>query len=57
MQKTFENCSLIKKCVRKGIGEPDYRNGKCCGYQKSENDDEPCEECKKCKLNEHYGVE
>ena len=46
MQRTLENCTLIQKCVRKGIGGPEQRNGKCMGYQKSENDDEPCEICK-----------
>lgn len=51
MMRTLENCSLIQKCVRKGIGEPEQRNGVCLGYQKGENDDEPCEKCKSCKLN------
>ena len=40
MQRTLENCTLIQKCVRKGIGGPEQRNGKCMGYQKSENDDQ-----------------
>lgn len=57
MQRTLENCTLIQKCVRRGIGNPEQRNGKCMGYQKSENDDEPCEICKSCKLNEYYGIE
>lgn len=54
MKRTLDNCSLIKKCVRKGIGEPEQRNGSCLGYQKSENDDEPCNECKCCTLNISY---
>lgn len=54
MIRTLENCSLIQKCVRKGIGEPEQRNGVCLGYQKGENDDEPCEKCKSCKLNISY---
>ena len=54
MKRTFENCTLIQKCVRSGIGEPERRNGKCLGYQKGENDDEPCEICKKCSLNESF---
>ena len=57
MQRTLENCTLIQKCVRKGIGSPEQRNGKCMGYQKSENDDEPCEFCKQCPLNENYNIE
>ena len=40
MQRTLENCTLIQKCVRKGIGGPEQRNSKCSGYQKGENDDE-----------------
>ena len=35
MIRTLENCSLIQKCVRKGIGEPEQRNGVCLGYQKA----------------------
>ena len=54
MKRTLENCSLIQKCVRKGIGEPEQRNGFCGGYQRGEDDDEPCEKCKCCKLNIHY---
>lgn len=52
MQRTLENCTLIKKCIKKGIGEPEqYRNlNKCVGYAKGENDDEPCEQCKRCRL-------
>lgn len=51
MQRTIENCSLIKSCVKKGIGEPKrfWHINKCEGYQKDENDDEPCEKCKSCK--------
>lgn len=51
MQRTIENCYLIKKCVQDGIGAPDrfWNINRCEGYQKSENDDEPCEQCKKCK--------
>lgn len=52
MKRTLENCTLIKKCVAKGIGAPEqYRNlNKCMGYARSEGDDEPCEKCKKCRL-------
>lgn len=55
MKRTLYNCSLIKKMVAKGMGEPERHYVTCVGYQKSENDDEPCEICKKCKLNYMYG--
>lgn len=50
--RTIENCTLIQKCVKKGIGEPQQWHfiNKCEGYQRGENDDEPCEQCKKCKF-------
>ena len=54
MQRTFENCTLIKKCVSIGIGEPEQYENKCVGYARGENDDEPCEQCKNCKLNTSY---
>ena len=49
--RTLDNCTLIKKCVKAGIGEPQqwYNINKCEGYQRGENDDEPCEQCKKCR--------
>lgn len=52
MQRTLENCSLIKRNVKRGIGEPEqyYNINKCLGYAKSEMDDEPCETCKNCKF-------
>lgn len=51
MKRTLDNCTLIKKCVKLGIGEPKkFRSiQQCEGYQKEENDDEPCEQCKRCK--------
>ena len=52
MPRTIENCTLIKKGIKQGIGEPTrfYNVNKCEGYAKSEVDDEPCEQCKKCKF-------
>ena len=52
MTRTIYNCSIVKKQVKRGIGEPEryYMIEKCLGYAKSGNDDEPCEDCKKCKL-------
>lgn len=53
-KRTLEHCSLITQCVRAGIGKPHQANGKCDGYEKSANDDGPCEQCKKCELNTYY---
>lgn len=50
----MKDCSFVKECVSKGLGEPMQKNGKCAGYQKSDIDDEPCERCKNCELNEFY---
>jgi hypothetical protein len=52
-RRTIENCSVVKKAVRTGLGEPENQNGRCLGYAGSygPDDDEPCEECKACKLN------
>lgn len=51
MQKTIENCSLIRHCVKKGIGEPDrfFYVNKCGGYKQENTVDELCDQCKKCK--------
>ena len=47
MTRTLDNCALIKR-----YGKPSQYDGKCEGLQVSKIDDEPCKECKKCKL--HY---
>lgn len=51
--RTLDNCTLIKECVKAGIGSPKqyYNIERCEGYAKSEFDDEPCEKCKKCRYN------
>ena len=51
MQRTIENCTLIQKGVKQGLGEPNrfYNVNKCEGYAKSEYDDEPNKQCKECK--------
>lgn len=49
MKRTLDNCRLVQK-----YGRPRQQDGKCAGFQKSEIDDEPCEICKECKLNEFY---
>lgn len=49
-KRTLEHCSLITYCEKVGIGRPNQKNGKCDGYQRSYEDDEPCEKCSRCKL-------
>lgn len=43
--RTIENCTVIKKCIKEGIGEPKqyYYLNRCEGYA-------PFEKCKKCKF-------
>ena len=44
-KRTPDNCQYIKRC-----GEPGRDGaGKCLGFAKSKNDDEPCEVCKRCR--------
>ena len=52
MTRTIYNCSVVQKQVNRGIGKPEqyYNLNKCLGYAKSDNDDEPCEACKRCKF-------
>ena len=52
-KRTIENCSLIKKLK----GKPRQSEDKCDGFQVSEDDDEPCKICKKCRLNTFYEAE
>lgn len=40
--------STSEPCIIKGI-EPASDNRPCIGYQKSKEDDEPCEMCRGCK--------
>lgn len=51
-KRTPDNCSLIKR-----HGEPERSDGKCIGFAVSEINDEPCEDCKKCKYNTAYEPE
>lgn len=51
MKRTLEHCSLITK-----YGKPKQYDGKCEGFQKSNTDDEPCNQCMDCKLNVFYDV-
>lgn len=50
--KTIDNCTVIKNAVKRGIGKPEqyYNLNKCLGYARGEDDDEPCNACKKCKF-------
>lgn len=51
MKRTLDNCRLIK---RNGGAEQDRAKGTCLGFGRSACDDEPCDECKHCKLYESY---
>lgn len=53
MKRTLEHCGLITKMGDKDC-PPKQEDGKCYGYGKSQDDDEPCEICKECKLNVFY---
>lgn len=59
MKRTIDNCSLVKEAIKQMIGSPDIIDGKCMGYSSEPDadgdDDESCETCKKCKLNNTYG--
>jgi hypothetical protein len=54
VKRTLDNCRLIK---RHGKPEQDRENGICLGFGRGENDDEPCDTCKECKLNSTYDAE
>lgn len=49
-KRTLEHCRLITKM---GV-RPRQHDGKCDGFQKAANNDEPCNICMKCKLNTFY---
>lgn len=49
MRRTLEHCSLITK-----YGKPNQYDGKCEGFQKDRDDDEPCEQCMNCKFQIFY---
>ena len=52
-KRTIQNCRLVKKAVRIGIGSPEIEGDMCLGYA-GDCGDEPCDTCKKCKLNTTY---
>lgn len=45
----FERCEKPEPCIIRG-GEPADDERPCIGYSVSEDDDEPCEMCKGCKV-------
>lgn len=52
-KRTIENCSLIRKAKRKGLGLPERCGNKCVGYAGADGD-EPHVICQECKLNFYY---
>ena len=44
-KRTPENCKYVKRHGNPGIDA----SGKCMGFAKSKEDDEPVEVCKRCK--------
>lgn len=44
----YERCEKPEPCILKGIAPAEDKRP-CIGYQKSKEDDEPCEMCKGCK--------
>nr|WP_302595178.1 hypothetical protein [uncultured Acetatifactor sp.] len=44
----FERCGKPEPCILNGI-EPASGSRPCIGYQKSKEDDEPCDMCKGCE--------
>lgn len=53
MDKTIENCELIKIAKRVGAGETYHEGESCIGYSVGKFD-EPHEACKQCKFFESY---
>lgn len=54
--------TLKEYALRAYRPEPDcataeWAGGKCCGYGKAENDDEPIDACKSCLKQASYGIE
>lgn len=45
MSRTMDRCRLIKR-----YGPPRRYDGKCEGFAKSNDDDETCDTCKKCRV-------
>lgn len=52
-KRTPNNCDVIKQNGNHGTDG----DGKCMGFGRAWNDDEPCEECKKCRYCTSYEEE
>ena len=52
----FERCEKPSQCILEGM-EPVEDKIPCIGYGRAENDDEPCEMCKKCLICSDYEEE
>ena len=50
--RTIDNCFLIRRCVKNGVGVPDTQDDKCIGYEDSTG--ELHETCKECRVNTCY---
>lgn len=48
MAKTIENCRVIRRAAGDMIGKH-QTTGDCCEGYCTQSDDEPCEECKRCR--------
>ena len=55
MKRTLENCKLRKEYGADTEGSKCFGVGTMIGF--GQWSDEPCEQCKECKLNYYYEVE
>ena len=46
MERTIDNCSLIKVNVKNGRGKPNTECGKCYGYIRRNKIHQVCKKCK-----------
>lgn len=53
MNKTIEQCNVVRAAKLIGLDKPCEVDGQCIGYSVGENE-EPHEECKACKLFQSY---
>ena len=49
--------SAYRKPTKPDCSTAEWNGGKCCGYCKGENDDEPIDACKACPKQASYGEE
>ena len=58
-ESDYEAFDMAIKALKPNCEAADHNpsSGKCCGYGRSENDDEPIEECKNCHQYDSYGIE